>query len=75
MRNRYTILIGKPKGKITIGRPRHRRGDNIKMDVMKTDLGRMDWIHVARDGDRWRALVNTVMNLVGTLRAGNVFTS
>jgi hypothetical protein len=75
MRNRYKILIGKPKGKRTIGRPSHRREDNIKMDVMKTDLGRMDWIHVAQNGDRWRALVNTVMNLVVTLRAGNVLTS
>jgi hypothetical protein len=58
----YRILIGKPEGKRTLGRPRHRWEDNIKIAV--TEMGRKDvgWIDLARDRDRWRDLVNTVMN-------------
>jgi hypothetical protein len=63
-RNAYRISVGKPQGKRPLQRPRHRWGDNIKMNLRKTGWGGMDWNHVAQDRDRWRALVNTVMNLL-----------
>ena len=53
----------KPEGKRSLRRPRHRWEDNIKMDLQKVGCGGMDWIDVAQDTDRWRALVNAVMNL------------
>jgi hypothetical protein len=62
-RNAYRILVGKPEGKIPLGRPRRRWEDNIKMDLREIGWGGMDWIDVAQDRDQWRALVNTVMNL------------
>jgi hypothetical protein len=52
----------KPEGKRLLGRPRHRRGDKIKMDLKEMGWGK-DWIDLAQDRDRCRALVNTVMNL------------
>jgi hypothetical protein len=58
VRGAHKILVGRPEGKRPLGRPRRRWEDNIKMD-----LGDMDWIHWAQDRDRWRALVNTVINL------------
>jgi hypothetical protein len=63
MRNAYIILVGKPGGKRLPGRPRRRWDDNIKMDLREIGLDIMEWIHLAQDRDRWRALVNTVMNL------------
>jgi hypothetical protein len=63
MRNAYKILIGKPEGKRPLGRRMHRWEDNIKMDLRETRLECVDWIHLAKDRDRWWALVNTVMNL------------
>ena len=59
----YRILVGKPEGKRPLGRPRHRWEDNIKMDHQDVGCGCMDWIELAQDGDRRRALVNAVMNL------------
>ena len=59
----YRILVGKPEGKRPLGRPRHRWEDNIKMDLQEVGRGGMDWIEVSQDRDRWRALVNAVMNL------------
>ena len=59
----YRVLVGKPKGKRPFGRPRLRWEDNIKMDLQEVGYGSMDWIELAQDRDRWRALVNAVMNL------------
>jgi hypothetical protein len=62
-RNAYRILVGKPEGKRPLGRPRRRWVDNIKMDHKDIGWDGMDWIDLVRYRDRWRALVNTVMNL------------
>ena len=59
----YTVLVGKPEGKRSLGRRRRRWEDNIKMDLQKAGCGGMDWIKLAQDKDRWRALGNVVMNL------------
>jgi hypothetical protein len=61
----YWILLGKPQGKKPLGKPRHRLGDNIKMDLLEVGCGCVDWIQLVQDRDRWRALVNTIMNLWG----------
>ena len=55
--------MGKPEGKRPLGRPRRRWEDNIKMDFQEVRCEGMDWIELARDRDRWRALVNAVMNI------------
>ena len=55
--------MGKPEGKKSLGRPRRRWEDNIKMDLQEVACGGVDWIELAQDRDRWRALVNAVMNL------------
>ena len=57
------VLVGKSDGKRPLGRPRRRWEDNIKMDLQEVGCGGMDWIELAQDGDRWRALVNAVMKL------------
>ena len=62
-RGEYRILVGKPEGKRSLGRPRRRWEDNIKMDLQEVGCGGMDWIDLAQDRDRWRALLNAVMNL------------
>ena len=59
----YRILMGKPEEKKPLGRPRSRWEDNIKMDLQEVGCWRMDWIGLAQDRVRWRALVNAVMNL------------
>jgi hypothetical protein len=61
-RNAYRILVGKPKGKRPLGRPRHRCLDNIKMDLRVIGWDEVDWIDMAQDRDQWRALVNTILN-------------
>ena len=59
----YRLLVGKPEGKILLGRPRRRWEDNITMDLQEVECGGMDWIKLAQDKDRWRAFVTAVMNL------------
>jgi hypothetical protein len=60
----YSVLVGKLEGKRLLGRPRHSREDNNRMDLQEVGCGGMDWIELAQDGARWRPLVNAVMNLL-----------
>jgi hypothetical protein len=62
-RGAFRILVGRPEGRRPLGRPRRRWEDNIKMDLQEVGWGGMDWIDLAQDRDRWRAVVNAVMNL------------
>jgi hypothetical protein len=57
-RNAYRILVEKPEGKISLRRPNHRWENNIKTDLSEIDLDGVDWIHLAEDGDQWKALTN-----------------
>jgi len=59
----YRVLVGKPERERPLWRPRRRWEDNIKMDFQEVRCGSMDWIRLTQDRDRWRALVNAVMNL------------
>ena len=58
----YRVLVGKPEGKRSLGKSRRRWEDNIKMDLQEVGGPGIDWIYLAQDRDRWRALVNAVMN-------------
>jgi hypothetical protein len=62
-RGAYRILVGRPEGRRPFGRRRRRWEDNIKMDLQEVRWEGVDWIDMAQDRDRWRDLVNTVMNL------------
>jgi hypothetical protein len=63
VRGAYNILVGRSEGRRPLGRPRRRWEDNIKMDLREIVFGDVDWINLAQDRDRWRAPVNTVINL------------
>jgi hypothetical protein len=71
-RNVYRLLVGKPEGTRPLGRPRHRWVDNIRMDLGEVGWGDVDWIGLARDRNRWKALVNSVLNLHVPLYAGEL---
>jgi hypothetical protein len=62
-RGMYRVFVGKLEGKRPLGRPRHRWEDNTRMDLQEVGCGGMDWIGLVQDRDRWRAVVNVVMNL------------
>jgi hypothetical protein len=62
-RNACRLLVGKPEGKRPLGRPRNRRVDNIKMDLGEVGWGDVDWIGLAKDRNRWRVLVDLLLNL------------
>jgi hypothetical protein len=62
-RKAYRLLVGKPEGKRPLGRPRRRWVNNIRMDLGEVGWGVVDWIGLAQDSNRWRALVNSVLNL------------
>jgi hypothetical protein len=59
----YNVLVGKPEGKRPLRTPRRRWEDGIRMDLGELGLGAVDWIRLAQDRDRWRAVVSAVMNL------------
>jgi hypothetical protein len=63
MGNVYRLLVGKPEGKRLLGRPRRRWVDNIRMDLGEVGWSDVGWIGLAQDTNRWRALVNSVLNL------------
>jgi hypothetical protein len=71
-RNVCRLLVRKPEGKRPLGRPRRRWIDNIKMDLLDIGLSVVDWIGLAQDRYRWRALVNSVMNFRVPNIAGNL---
>jgi hypothetical protein len=62
-RDTYRALVGKPEGRRPLERPRRRWEDNIKIDLREIGCGGADWVDLAQDSDRWRAIVYTVMNL------------
>jgi hypothetical protein len=66
----YRVLVGKTEGKRPLGRTRHRWKDNIKMDLQEVEYASMGWIELAKDRDRWRAIVNAVMNNSGSIKCG-----
>ena len=65
----YRVLVGKPEGKRPLGRPRRRWEDNIKLDLQEVGCG-MDWIELAQDSDRCRALVSAVNEPSGSVKCG-----
>jgi hypothetical protein len=71
----YRVFVGKPKGKRPLGKPMLRWENNVKMYLQEVGRGSMDWIELAQDRDRWRALANAVMNLRVPYSAGNLLTS
>jgi hypothetical protein len=62
-RNAYRLLVGKPERKRPLRRPRRRWVDNIRIDLREVEWGDVDWIGLAKDRNRWRAVVNSVLNL------------
>jgi hypothetical protein len=71
-RNAYRLLVGKPEGRKPLERPRRRWLDNIRMDLVEVGWGDVDWIGLAQNRDRWRALVNSVLNLRVAQNAGKL---
>jgi hypothetical protein len=71
-RNAYRLLVEKPEGRRPLGRPRCRWLDNIRIDLVEVGWGDVDWIGLAQNRDRWRTLVNSVLNLRVPSNAGKV---
>jgi hypothetical protein len=71
----YRVLVRKPEETRPLGRPRRRWEDNIRMDLREVGCGCVDWMELAQDRDRWRALVSAVMNLRVPYNAGNFLSS
>jgi len=71
----FRVLVGKPEGKRPLGKPKFRWEDNIKMDLQEVGCGGIERIDLAQDRDKWRALLNAVMNLRVPQNAGNFLTS
>jgi hypothetical protein len=67
-RKAYRLLVGKPEGKRSLGRPRRRWVDNIRMNLGEVGWGDVDWIGLAKDRNRWRALVNSVLEPSGSMK-------
>jgi hypothetical protein len=74
-RSAYKVMVGKPEGKRLLERPRRNYEDNIKMDLQEVEWGCMDWIDVAQDRGRWRAVVNSLINFRVQLNEENFLTS
>jgi hypothetical protein len=62
-RNAYSLLVGEPEGKRPLGEPRRRWVDDIRMDLGEVGCGDVNWIGLSKDRNRWRAVVNSVLNL------------
>ena len=62
-RGAYRVLVGRPEGRRSLGRPRRKWEDNTNIDLQEVGCGGMDWFELAQDRDRWRSVVNAVMNL------------
>jgi hypothetical protein len=75
MKLAYKCLVGKPKGMRRLGRPRRRWEDNSRMDLREIGWRDVDWLHVTRDRDQWRAFGKTAMNLPVPESAGNFLTT
>jgi hypothetical protein len=71
-RTAYRLLVGKPEGKRPIGRPRRRWVDNIRMDLGEVGWGDVDWIGLAQDRNKWRAVVDLVLNIQVPRNAGKL---
>jgi hypothetical protein len=67
-RNGYRLLVGKPEGKRPLGRPRRGWVANIRINLGETGWGGVDWIGLAQDRNRWRAILNSVLNLRGSIK-------
>jgi hypothetical protein len=70
--NAYRLLVGKPEGKRPLRRPRRRWVDNIRIDLGEVGWGDVGWIGLAKDRNRWRAVVNSVLNLRVPRNAGKL---
>ena len=71
-RDVYRVLVGKPEGKRPLWRPRRRWEDYIKMDLKEVECGVIDWIELAQDRDRWRALVECGNEPLGSMKCGEL---